>query len=1243
MVALCGAASAAELHVGTGQTYSTIQDAVDNATSGDTIIVHAGTYEENVKISKPSLTLRGEDRDVVTVTAADPTGDVFRVDYVDYVNISGFTVTGGGNYGIDIGANANHCNISDNNVSNNENGILLESSNGYTVIRNNIIKSNIGYGIDLFCQQDAHSTITGNDISGNEHGIYMLWSSDNTITGNRVHNNRQYGFYLTGGSINNTITCNVVRHNSECGFYLEGGSINNAIENNTIIENGEYGPATGGWQWNFHNQQSDDVAAENNYWGTADQAVIGASIKTDSGSVDYEPFNTSPCPCAPVSEVPASSAKELHVGTGQTYSTIQDAVNASLPGDTIIVHAGTYEENVMISTPALTLQGEGRDVVTVTAADSADDVFRVNSAAGYVNILGFTVTGSSSCGIRICSNADHCNISDNNVSNNGNSNNGNGILLESSNCYTVIRNNIVKSNAVNGINLQWQDAHNTITGNDISDNGHGIHMCGSSNNTITGNRVHDNEYGIYLQQSSNNTITCNVVRHNSEYGFYLTSGSTKNTISYNNIIENGKHQYGSVYYYQFYNGQSDDVDAISNWWGTNTESQISTSIYDWNDDKGKGNVTYSSILTNPSSCVSELHVGSGQAYSTIQDAVDNATSGDTIIVHAGTYEENVKISKPSLTLRGEDRDVVTVTAADPTGDVFRVDYVDYVNISGFTVTGGGNYGIDIGANANHCNISDNNVSNNENGILLESSNGYTVIRNNIIKSNIGYGIDLFCQQDAHSTITGNDISGNEHGIYMLWSSDNTITGNRVHNNRQYGFYLTGGSINNTITCNVVRHNSECGFYLEGGSINNAIENNTIIENGEYGPATGGWQWNFHNQQSDDVAAENNYWGTADQAVIGASIKTDSGSVDYEPFNTSPCPCAPVSEVPASSAKELHVGTGQTYSTIQDAVNASLPGDTIIVHAGTYEENVMISTPALTLQGEGRDVVTVTAADSADDVFRVNSAAGYVNILGFTVTGSSSCGIRICSNADHCNISDNNVSNNGNSNNGNGILLESSNCYTVIRNNIVKSNDVYGINLQWQDAHSTITGNDISDNGHGIRMYGSSNNTITGNRVHDNEHGIYMEVGSSNNTITGNDISDNGHGIHMYWQSSNNTITCNWVHNNSECGFYLEGGSINNTIENNTIIENGEYDSATGGWQWNFNNQQSDDVAAENNYWGTANSTVIDASIDGSVDYDPFNAGPCPCAPIPELPTLALCSIGLLALAGYTRMERKKNN
>jgi len=240
------------------------------------------------------------------------------------------------------------------------------------------------------------------------------------------------------------------------------------------------------------------------------------------------------------------------------------------------------------------------------------------------------------------------------------------------------------------------------------------------------------------------------------------------------------------------------------------------------------------------------------------------------------------------------------------------------------------------------------------------------------------------------------------------------------------------------------------------------------------------------------------------------------------------------------------------------------------------------------------VVTVTAAGT---VFRVD--ADYVNILGFTVTGGD-YGIRIYSNADHCNISDNNVSNNEN-----GILLEASNGYTVIRNNIVKSNAVNGINLYCQqDAHNTITGNDISDNGHGIHMFWSSNNTITGNRVH-----------------------------------------------NNSCGFYLTGGSINNTIENNNIIGNGGYNDTSGGYEWQFKNCQSSDVNTASNWWGTNNETRIDASIYdhtyhaayGEVITSPRLDGPAPCAPVPELPTIALLAVGLLMLAGYVRIERKKNN
>ena len=51
--AFASSASAADLHVGTGQTYSTIQAAIDAATTGtDTIVVHTGNYNEALLWSK---------------------------------------------------------------------------------------------------------------------------------------------------------------------------------------------------------------------------------------------------------------------------------------------------------------------------------------------------------------------------------------------------------------------------------------------------------------------------------------------------------------------------------------------------------------------------------------------------------------------------------------------------------------------------------------------------------------------------------------------------------------------------------------------------------------------------------------------------------------------------------------------------------------------------------------------------------------------------------------------------------------------------------------------------------------------------------------------------------------------------------------------------------------------------------------------------------------------------------------
>lgn len=132
------------------------------------------------------------------------------------------------------------------------------------------------------------------------------------------------------------------------------------------------------------------------------------------------------------------------------------------------------------------------------------------------------------------------------------------------------------------------DVHN----NRIVANGGGI-LCGRETQSRIGhNRIaHNKLYGIFGKKAFASHVRFNDISGNAKG--ILLHASTGFRLNQNNIVDN------EAYSVSLLEGQTYNVDARGNWWGTTDKEEIRKGIWDKDEERGLGSVDFSDFAHSP--------------------------------------------------------------------------------------------------------------------------------------------------------------------------------------------------------------------------------------------------------------------------------------------------------------------------------------------------------------------------------------------------------------------------------------------------------------------------------------------------------------------------------------------------------------------------------------------------------------------------------------------------------------------
>lgn len=259
---------------------------------------------------------------------------------------------------------------------------------------------------------------------------------------------------------------------------------------------------------------------------------------------------------------------------------------------------------------------------------------------------------------------------------------------------------------------------------------------------------------------------------------------------------------------------------------------------------------------------------------------------------------------------------------------------------------------------------------------------------------------------------------------------------------------------------------------------------------------------------------------------------------------------------AHAQATIHVPSDQP--TIQAAINAAQPGDTVLVAPGTYFENINFEGKAITVTSSNGPSVTTIDGGGLDSVVTLTSGEGNGSVLkGFTITHGNSTfnagGIQIDSSSPI--IDGNVVVNNQTCDSGAGMQVLFSSA--IVRNNTITNNFRAG-------CSGGVGGGGISLGGAGNAQI--LNNVISNNRIPNTASGGGISVNAAGsptiagNTIAGNVSSEDGGGISLINHSDANIFN-NLIYGNTARGngggiyFLVPSGDRGPFLQNNTIVNN----------------------------------------------------------------------------------------